>query len=88
MGANTITWIVGVVVVAGLTVTLPPPAQAQCTNTGATCSQAKEQGLAWCRTSPNARSGCAASVEMAYVGCLQSGTWKTRFCNRKGLAKQ
>jgi hypothetical protein len=79
-----------VLVVAGLLLvtTAPLPAEAQCTNTGRTCLQAKEQGLAWCRTSPNAQTGCAASTEMSYVGCLQNGTWKTRFCNRSGLLKK
>jgi hypothetical protein len=92
MGDQRIAWIIGVaMLLAGFQGTAAPDlaqAQSRCTNTGRTCTEAKAQGLAWCRTSPNARSGCAASVEMSYVGCLQSGRWKTSFCDRRGLAKR
>jgi hypothetical protein len=101
MGSNRTARIVGVFVggvvglllfLGGLIVATAPTAEGQsrCTNRGATCSDAREYGLAFCNSgkAPKSPAECSRLTEKYFQQCLRDGTWKTEFCNRKVLARK
>jgi hypothetical protein len=57
---------------------------APCTNTGATCSAARDQ----CIRILSAANVNTSSCGSAFSRCMRDGSWKTTSCNRSGLGRQ
>ena len=75
---------------AGIVILPASPADAACTNNKPTCSSARAYGRNYCNSglAPASKEACLQMTEATFQQCMKDGTWVTRFCNRKGLAKK